>query len=269
MSESRSLEPGPVGRVLVQRSRISPLFTLAGVLVIVVFFSSAPWLLPAANVSTLMNFFILVIMATMWNLLAGYAGMVSIGQQGFVGLGAYATLYFAIKGINPFVAIPLAIIACGVIAVPVTYLIFRLRGGYFSVATWVIADSAMLLIGSVALLGGGTGHFLPGLSNLSPTQLNHDTYLATWIVALVVVVATYFLLIEEHYGVRPPYGFVVLGNGVRKRIKNTEELREKVLRIAAEIREARLRVEEEIRVSPQKWQCRVCGSRSSCRQSRA
>ncbi len=92
------------------------------------------------------------------------------------------------------VAIPLAIVACGAIALPVTYLIFRLRGGYFSVATWVISDSAMLLIGSIALLGGGTGHFLPGLTNLSPTQLNHDTYLATWIVALLVVVATYLLL---------------------------------------------------------------------------
>jgi hypothetical protein len=70
-----------------------------------------------------MNFFILVIMATTWNLLAGYAGMVSIGQQGFVGRGAYATLYFAIKGVNPFVAIPLAILACGAIALPVTFLI--------------------------------------------------------------------------------------------------------------------------------------------------
>jgi CRISPR-associated exonuclease Cas4 len=77
----------------------------------------------------------------------------------------------------------------------------------------------------------------------------------------------YFILIEEH-GVRPPYGFVVLGDGVRKRIKNTKELREKVLSIAAEIREARRHVEEEIRVSPQRWQCRVCGQRSRCRQAR-
>jgi CRISPR-associated exonuclease Cas4 len=85
----------------------------------------------------------------------------------------------------------------------------------------------------------------------------------------IAQLATYFILIEEHYGVMPPYGFVVLGNGVRKRIKNTEELRERVLRIAAEIREARRHVEEEIRVSPQKWQCRVCGVRSGCVQSRA
>jgi branched-chain amino acid transport system permease protein len=120
--------------------------------------------------------------------------MVSIGQQGFVGLGAYATLYFAIKGMSPFVAIPFAIIACAILAYPITYLLFRLRGGYFAVATWVVADSAMLVILTIALLGGGTGKYLPGLSNLSPSQFDHDTYLATWFVAFAVVAATYFIL---------------------------------------------------------------------------
>jgi branched-chain amino acid transport system permease protein len=178
----------------VERSTFSPAFSVAGTVLIFAFFTAAPWILPASWVSVLSNFFILAIMATMWNLLAGYAGMVSIGQQGFVGLGAYATLYFAIKGMSPFVAIPFAIITCAILAYPITYLLFRLRGGYFAVATWVVADSAMLVILSIALLGGGTGKYLPGLSNLSPSQLDHDTYLATWFVAFVVVAATYFIL---------------------------------------------------------------------------
>jgi branched-chain amino acid transport system permease protein len=180
--------------ITVRRHQIPVVYTLAGAVVLAVFFTWAPWLLPASDVSILMNFFILVIMATMWNLLAGYAGMVSIGQQAFIGLGAYATLYFAIKGMDPFIAIPLAIIVCAVIAYPVTYLLFRLRGGYFSVATWVVADSAMLIIGSIAFFGGGTGHYLAGLSNIPFKQLNHDTYLAAWLVALVVIVVTYILL---------------------------------------------------------------------------
>jgi len=180
--------------ITVKRNQIPVAYTLAGAAVLVVFFTWAPWILPASAVTILMNFFILVIMATMWNLLAGYAGMVSIGQQCFIGLGAYATLYFAIKGMDPFVAIPLAVVVCAVIAYPVTYLLFRLRGGYFSVATWVVADSAMLIIGSIAFFGGGTGHYLPGLTNLSFKVLGHDTYLAAWFVALFVVVATYILL---------------------------------------------------------------------------
>jgi branched-chain amino acid transport system permease protein len=180
--------------LLVERSTFSPIYTLVGTVVVFAFFTAAPWILASSWVSVLSNFFVLLIMATMWNLLAGYAGMVSIGQQGFVGLGAYATLYFAIKGMSPFVAIPFAVLACAIIAYPITYLLFRLRGGYFAVATWVIADSAMLLILTVALLGGGTGKYLPGLTNLSPSELDHDTYLATWFVAFVVLVATYFIL---------------------------------------------------------------------------
>lgn len=193
---SKSLTPGslPSTGVSIRRSTHSPVYTLIGSLIIVVLLTAAPWIAPAQVASTLMNFFILVIMATMWNLLAGYAGMVSIGQQAFVGLGAYATLYFALKGVNPFLTIPLAALACGIIALPVTYLLFRLRGGYFAIATWVIADTAMLIIGTIAVLGGGTGRLMPGLQNLSPSQTAHYSYLATWFVALIVIVGTYLLL---------------------------------------------------------------------------
>ncbi|HEY5266600.1 MAG TPA: branched-chain amino acid ABC transporter permease [Acidimicrobiales bacterium] len=183
-----------LGQPSIRRSTTPPIYTFGGALVLVVLLTLAPWIFPAQWTSTLMNFFILVIMATMWNLLAGYAGMISIGQQAFIGLGAYATLYFALKGINPFVTIPLSTIVCAVIAVPVTYLLFRLRGGYFAIATWVVSDTALLVIGTVAYLGGGTGKLMPGLQSLSPTQTAHYSYLATWIVAFIVVASTYVLL---------------------------------------------------------------------------
>jgi branched-chain amino acid transport system permease protein len=180
--------------VKVRRSTHSPIFTIFGALLLIGLLTAAPWIVPAQFATTLTNFFILVIMATMWNLLAGYAGMVSIGQQAFVGLGAYATLYFAIRGVNPFVAIPLAALVCAALAVPITYLLLRLRGGYFSIATWVVSDTALLIIGTIAVLGGGTGRTMPGLQNLSPSETAHFSYLATWFVALIVVTGTYFLL---------------------------------------------------------------------------
>lgn len=184
----------PRTHVKVRRSTHSPIFTIVGALLLVGLLTAAPWIVPAQFATTLTNFFILVIMATMWNLLAGYAGMVSIGQQAFVGLGAYATLYFAIKGVNPFVAIPFAALVCAALAVPITYLLLRLRGGYFSIATWVVSDTALLIIGTIAVLGGGTGRTMPGLQNLSPSETAHFSYLATWFVALIVVTGTYFLL---------------------------------------------------------------------------
>lgn len=187
-------QPTTTTSIRVRRSLRSPIYTVIGAPLVLAGLTFAPWILPAQWTTTLMNFFILVIMATMWNLLAGFAGMVSIGQQAFVGLGAYATLYLALKGMNPFVTVPFSAAICALIAIPVTYLLFRLRGGYFSIATWVVADTAMLIIGTIAVLGGGTGRLMPGLQNLSPSETAHFSYLATWLTALVFVVGTSLLL---------------------------------------------------------------------------
>src|ERR1700754_1729717 len=61
------------------------------------------------------------IFAMMWNLLAGYGGMVSIGQQAFFGFGGYVMLMLGnFAGMNPFIAVPLGGIAAGVIPGPVS-----------------------------------------------------------------------------------------------------------------------------------------------------
>lgn len=109
-------------------------------------------------------FFILTMLtlAQMWNLLAGYGGLVSVGQQAFVGMGAYA-LYAAVivGGADPVAAIPLAGFAAVALAVPAGFLAFRLNGAYFAIGTWVIAEVARLSIAQWRSLGGGTGTSLP------------------------------------------------------------------------------------------------------------
>ena len=80
--------------------------------------------------------------------------------------------------------------------------------------------------------------------------------------------ACYFLLIEEELRVRPTHGFVVLGDGTRQRVENTEELRAWVLGLAGQIRAARARVGQAIPVDPRPGQCCACGQRGNCRQAR-
>jgi branched-chain amino acid transport system permease protein len=153
---------------------------------LVVLLASMPFLASQADTALLVNFFILLTMATMWNLLAGYAGLISIGQQAFVGLGAYAVVIFADRGLNPLSSVPLAAVACAVVSLPVSLLVFRLRGGYFAIATWVVANTAELIISSISGLGGGTGASVPGLASLSPQAFGRDIY---WIALLVVLVS--------------------------------------------------------------------------------
>jgi branched-chain amino acid transport system permease protein len=110
----------------------------------------------------LAEIFTFVALASLWNLLAGYAGLVSVGQQAFVGLGGYLLFALVIlAGVHPIVAILIAGPIGALIAVPVAALIFRLRGAYFAIGTWVVAEVFRLLASQISVLGGGSGISLP------------------------------------------------------------------------------------------------------------
>jgi branched-chain amino acid transport system permease protein len=155
--------------------------------------------IPAWGSSNIMKqavtFLTLLALAQMWNLLAGYAGLISVGQQAFVGIGAYSLWVFSEKfGINPFVCVPIAGVVTAVIAVPTAGLAFRLRGGYFAVGTWVIAEVFRLLVTQISWLGGGSG-----VSILSAGRVQRSTREAVvfWLALFVAVgsiALVYFLL---------------------------------------------------------------------------
>ena len=104
----------------------------------------------------------MLVLAIMWNLVAGYADIATVGQHAFVGVGAYAFYGFAaIADLDPFLAIPLASLVALVVAVPAMFLVFRLRTAYLSIGTWVIAEVLMLSAGKIEIFGGGSGISLP------------------------------------------------------------------------------------------------------------
>ncbi len=126
--------------------------------------ASLPWWGESSWMREFVEIACYFIFAMMWNLLAGYGGMVSIGQQAFFGLGGYLMLALGnFAGVNPFVAVPLAAIVAGAIAVPVSWLAFRLQGGYFAIGTWVIAEVFRLSFANLSVVGGGSGTSLTAL----------------------------------------------------------------------------------------------------------
>jgi branched-chain amino acid transport system permease protein len=95
-------------------------------------------------------------LAQMWNLLAGFAGLISIGQQMFVGIGVYSLLTLAEdRGIDPYLSVALAGLVAAVLSIPVALFAFRLKGGYFAIGTWVIAEVVRLLVLESDALAGG------------------------------------------------------------------------------------------------------------------
>jgi branched-chain amino acid transport system permease protein len=187
-----SLQPAPAFRVT--RSQRNVAWTGGVALVVVVVLAMFPYIFYSGTTQILVQAFIVLTLASMWNLLAGYAGLVSVGQQAFVGLGAYFVLFLAIHGASPFTALPVAAIGCAVAALPLWWLVSRLRSGYFAIATWVLAATVMLVIEKFSSIGGGTGMPLPGLAGYTPALLTAYTYWAGLAVTVVALVAIYLLL---------------------------------------------------------------------------
>ena len=178
----------------VTRSQRNVAWTAGVALIVVVVLALFPYRFYAGTTTILVQAFIVLTLASMWNLLAGYAGLVSVGQQAFVGLGAYFVLILALHGISPFAALPVAAIGCGVAALPLWWLVSRLRSGYFAIATWVLAATVMLIIEKFSSIGGGTGMPLPGFAGFDPVLLTAATYWAALAVTVAALLAIYLLL---------------------------------------------------------------------------
>jgi branched-chain amino acid transport system permease protein len=160
---------------------------------------AGPWLFSLNQQSLLTEFFTLVVMALMWNLLAGYADIITVGQHAFVGVGAYAFYAFAVlANVNAFIAIPLAALVTLVVAAPTMAIIFRLRTAYLAVGTWVAAEVMMLIAGKLPGFGGGPGASLR-ISVVKEFGANlpvrtETFYLMSLALAVVTFVATWALL---------------------------------------------------------------------------
>ncbi len=135
--------------------------------------AAAPWWGGRDDLQLLSEIYAYVALASLWNLLASYAGLVSVGQQAYVGLGAYILFALAILfGVSSLWSIPLAGLVAAGLSIPVALLVFRLRGHYFAIGTWIVAEVFRLTASQVSALGGGSGTSLPAavVIAIAPTR---------------------------------------------------------------------------------------------------
>jgi branched-chain amino acid transport system permease protein len=177
---------------------------MASFAVALVLLVAAPFWGGRDDLRLLSEIYAYVALASLWNLLAGYAGLVSVGQQAYVGLGGYVLFASTIlAGVHPLVAVPVAGVIGGVVALPVAGLMFRLRGHYFAIGTWVVAEVFRLIASQLSALGGGSGISLPaGIVTGMASSRQMREFLIYWVaLALVVVVlGAIVLLLRSRYG---------------------------------------------------------------------
>ncbi|MDB5509744.1 MAG: transporter permease [Hyphomicrobiales bacterium] len=173
-------------------------------LVLLAALAAAPWWTGRANLRLLGEFYTFVALASLWNLLAGYAGLVSVGQQAFVGFGGYVLFAAAMfYGVPPLLAIVLAGVVGALIALPMAPLLFRLHGAYFAIGTWVAAEVFRLSFAQVSVLGGGSGTSLPArlVTGIAATRDQRDMLLYWCALALGLgTVAMIYALLRSRAG---------------------------------------------------------------------
>lgn len=161
---------------------------------------SVPFWAPSSFMRWAVEVMCFLVLAQMWNLMAGYGGLVSVGQQAFVGIGGYTLFVFAQHlGVHPFLAIPLGGIAAALVAALTARMVFRLRGGYFAVGTWVLAEVFRISFSNVSLLGGGSGQSLTVMARIDRELREGATF---WIAAALLIGASVVinLLLRSRFG---------------------------------------------------------------------
>ena len=190
--------------VRIERStRTSRVAGVAG-LILLVLLVAAPFYGGRSELYLLVEIFSYLALASLWNLLAGYTGLVSVGQQAFVGLGGYSlftlTIFF---GVTPLLAVFLAGALAALFAVPTAWIIFRLKGAYFAIGTWVVAEVYRLTFAQVSILGGGSGSSLPSqiVQSIAPNRLARDNLIYwTGLAVVIAVLATIYLILRSRWG---------------------------------------------------------------------
>lgn len=136
------------------------------------------------------------------NLLIGFAGQISLGHAGFLGIGAYATAALPTHlGWHPLLALLAGAVAAGLLAAIVARPIFKLKGHYLAMATLGLGIIINIVVrNEAAWTGGPDGMPVPAMS-LAGFEISGDKHWY-WIVAMLLSVSVWasLNLIDSPFG---------------------------------------------------------------------
>lgn len=165
-------------------------WTLAAALVL----AALPLFLGANAIDKLTTLFIFMLLAATWGLLAGQAGLVSVGQQAFFGFGAYLALRLVDGGWSAYPALLAGAVGAAVVACGLSFFVLRLKDGEFAIATWVVAEVIRIAVMLDPLVQGETGTSLLALNQVEPElRRNLGFWMALGSLAFMLLVTAWLL----------------------------------------------------------------------------
>ena len=132
--------------------------------------------MPRSWMLYLFLFLIYLILSNMWNLLAGYAGLISLCQPAFLGLAGYTVAIGSYVGIPWWAGMILGVVVAAAFSLLISIPVFRLSGVYFAIGTLVVPEALRMVfflwrpVGG-SMQGGGSGYMIAGIADVSPQLL--------------------------------------------------------------------------------------------------
>lgn len=170
-----------------------PLITLGAVSVVL---AVLPMLgIPQVWLLYLFNFFVFLTAANMWNLLAGFSGLLTLCPAAFIGLAGYTLAIMTWLEIPFYVGILAGGVVAALFAMIISPPVFRMRGIYFAIGTLIVPEILRLVflrwrpVGG-ELHGGGAGYIVKGVSGITLEQ----TYWLAFAVGLVSILVVGIIL---------------------------------------------------------------------------
>src|SRR5215208_5305480 len=156
-----------------------------------------PWLLPEFTITLLNYIGLATLVALGLVVMTGVAGIVSFGQQAFVGIAAYATAALTVlAGGSPWLGLAASLLLVAACAALIGWVTLRLSGHYLSLATIAWGIAIYYLFGNLPQMGQYSG-----IDNVPAVSLagwvfdsGRKSYVLIWITALAALVAAQNLL---------------------------------------------------------------------------
>jgi branched-chain amino acid transport system permease protein len=158
--------------------------------------ASLPFWASRYMVSILLLICLYMTLASMWNLLAGYSGLISLGQQMFIGIGGYSLAVLSMyHGLPIFLSVFLGGLISVLLAVLISLPIFRMKGVYFAIGTWIIAEALGICFSNWGYVRYGMGLFIQPAYKLSMSTIYYAA-----LVLCIGSIALIYLLLRSNLG---------------------------------------------------------------------
>ena len=139
----------------------------------------------------LMQIFLYIALGEAWNLLSGFAGLTSLGQQLYIGLTGYTiAVATTTYHLSPVTGILIGLLICAIASFLLSFLLFRMNGMYFAVASWVASEAVCLFFLSWDYVNQGGGMIM----SITPYPTITQIYLASLVLCVATVIAVYLLV---------------------------------------------------------------------------